>query len=940
MKGIIETVFPGMEESIRSDIQGILQKTIIIELEFQRPNLPGETEEEKYESFLTMLHDREYWEELVKAYPNIYCLLQERISANICFLDEIRERFTKDRPIIIRELFNGSDISDKIDHIDYLGDSHNGARRVALLTLTGGEQLIYKPYSLAADMQLKKLIHWVSDTIHVSYPWYQVIDRGEYGWNQVVTNEECCSVDEVGDYYYRIGILLFLTRILGSGDIHCENVIAHGACPVIIDAEMIIGNGILNDDEKAAWIEAYYKESVLRSGLLPDYIRGKDGGSIDISALSGNSGKAFPEKIPVVVNSGCADMRIEYKEMLMKAYANRCLFHGIHQKAVDYISNVLKGFNDCYQAVLSKKSELCEVVDSFSGARIRYLMRNTRTYRKYLDILWHPRYMENPGRREELLGILIRINKKTRIIDWQIKQESFAMNRGDIPVFWYYPEEKKLHGDMDIQENFFQESVLTTIKNRIKYLDESDRHFQEYLIYETLHREKKSDNYGLWIELKNVRETGVNNCTGNRAENRISAAGKIMDYVVEKTLISPTGEIGWIQKEYYDQEPGGWKFCPMGSYLYNGTAGILLALDKLIALNPKKNYTFVYEKLKTSLFESTQGRTWTGHLSTMNIGLYNGIASLAFLCQLLYQRCRDNVWLKQMRYFCDTAAEGIKQDRAYDILSGSAGALMAFLNAYYLSGEGRYLSYAEEAGGHLINTAKKYEFGWCWEGEMTKKGLTGMAHGNAGIMMALARLGKVTGKQKFIEGAAEAYKYEQVMYSPCRGDWLDIRQVDYPELTERIIKTSYPDIYEITKDMGGWHQNNTAVWCHGRGGILLARKKVKKWISAETKKDLNQSGLKCLGSENESQLQDNRWCLCHGKAGSYVINLILKENEKAEQYLSNILTAAGQVTSNQDGLPRIQESDNYGLFTGLSGIAYVLTANTDEMETLLTGWIE
>ena len=71
-----------------------------------------------------------------------------------------------------------------------------------------------------------------------------------------------------------------------------------------------------------------------------------------------------------------------------------------------------------------------------------------------------------------------------------------------------------------------------------------------------------------------------------------------------------------------------------------------------------------------------------------------------------------------------------------------------------------------------------------------------------------------------------------------------------------------------------------------------------------------------------------------------MINLILKENEKAEQYLSNILTAAGQVTSNQDGLPRIQESNNYGLFTGLSGIAYVLTANTDEMETLLTGWIE
>ena len=48
----------------------------------------------------------------------------------------------------------------------------------------------------------------------------------------------------------------------------------------------------------------------------------------------------------------------------------------------------------------------------------------------------------------------------------------------------------------------------------------------------------------------------------------------------------------------------------------------------------------------------------------------------------------------------------------------------------------------------------------------------------------------------------------------------------------------------------------------------------------------------------------------------------------------------GQEMSEQNDIFKIRESDNYGLFTGLSGIAYVLTANTDEMETLLTGWIE
>ena len=197
MNRIIETVLPGTEECIRKDIQRILQKTIILELEFQRQNLPGETEEEKYEAFLTMLHDQKYREELKKAYPEMLSLLQDRLSANIGFLDEIRERFIKDRLIIIRELFNGTNIPDKIDHIDYLGDSHEGAGRAALLTLTGGEQLIYKPHSLAADIQLKKLIKWISDTMHFAYPWYQIIDLGDHGWCQIVTMEECQSSDEV-----------------------------------------------------------------------------------------------------------------------------------------------------------------------------------------------------------------------------------------------------------------------------------------------------------------------------------------------------------------------------------------------------------------------------------------------------------------------------------------------------------------------------------------------------------------------------------------------------------------------------------------------------------------------------------------------------------------------------------------------------------------------
>ena len=120
----------------------------------------------------------------------------------------------------------------------------------------------------------------------------------------------------------------------------------------------------------------------------------------------------------------------------------------------------------------------------------------------------------------------------------------------------------------------------------------------------------------------------------------------------------------------------------------------------------------------------------------------------------------------------------------------------------------------------------------------------------------------------------------------------------------------------------------------------MAREKVKKWINVWRKNEHDHLTLRHPGLQNESQCKDNRCCLCHGKAGAYVINSILKEDEKAEQYLSDILAVAGQISSDQDDFSGIYESDNYGLFTGLSGIAYVLTTNINEMEMLLTGWVK
>lgn len=54
-----------------------------------------------------------------------------------------------------------------------------------------------------------------------------------------VTWEACENRDEVKAFYIRAGVLAAAAYILGIGDLHYENIIAHGEFPVIVDVETL-----------------------------------------------------------------------------------------------------------------------------------------------------------------------------------------------------------------------------------------------------------------------------------------------------------------------------------------------------------------------------------------------------------------------------------------------------------------------------------------------------------------------------------------------------------------------------------------------------------------------------------------------------------------------------------------------------------------------------
>ena len=98
-------------------------------------------------------------------------------------------------------------------------------------------------------------------------------------------------------YYQRLGEQLFLAYLLGTNDIHFENLIACGAYPVMIDLEALVHNSRGRSEESIRdTVQSHLWESVLATGILPSYTWNNEGEGIDGSAIHSKKGQKLPFK--------------------------------------------------------------------------------------------------------------------------------------------------------------------------------------------------------------------------------------------------------------------------------------------------------------------------------------------------------------------------------------------------------------------------------------------------------------------------------------------------------------------------------------------------------------------------------------------------------------------------------------------------------------------
>jgi type 2 lantibiotic biosynthesis protein LanM len=830
-------------------------------------------------------------------------------------LKEIEHLFHADRPV-----------GNVVKLIPGCSDPHHGGRSVFLLQFAAGLKLVYKPRSLELDQAFFALLSWChARGLTPGLKILQVLSRPSYGWMEYVEQLPCANPQEVQSYYQRSGMLLGLLYVLGGTDMHMENLVACGEHPVLVDLEMVVSPGrsplllYKTTSNSLTQLEVLLEQTVLSSGLLP--ARASFKGVKRVFDLSGLGGMEDPESEDTVIQwqhintdvmsrKQVTEHKVEIPDqncvMLQETKVNPCA----------YSEEVVTGFGQVYRFLLTHRHEFLASegpLTAFLNCPVRIVLRMTQTYMKILNRLHRPIFLHDACDRWIELQIFKR-PLPTALADarlWDLAEaESASLEQLDVPWFGTRVSSHDLQTDSgQTIPDVFPISAQERIQSCLNQLDESDLQRQTNLILASFLA--ASSTQAAEEELPALTEE-LEAQKALSPDELLEVARQIGLELCAQAFPFAQGRKSWIgfhfepTLEYYSLKPVDFS-------LYDGMCGIALFLAALGSVTGEQTFSTCvtsalqllcqHIRVTVSSVSEQQQKQW-------------GIGGTAGLGSFLYALTRIGTWLQQPELL-DVARQAaslitaslIHEDHSFDVLGGSAGAILGLLTLHKQVGEDALLEQALLCGHHLLEKRIETASGArSWATLENEPSLTGFSHGAAGIVYALLLLSQATGQQAFKEAAEEALRFEQHLFSPEAGNWPDLR------VQKTSTEAETPATFMVS-------------WCHGAPGIGLARLGGLPVLDTLQVRNDIQAALQTTVASGLPRL-DN---LCCGNFGCIEL-LVAASGRLGQPQLLGIARQWASVLvhrARQRGgfhvlaqLPR--QAYNPGLFKGYAGIGYQL----------------
>ena len=886
-----KTLYNDFTNHLAKQLQEICIRTLILKMnEYkQKQKLIGDDSQEEYLYFCEEIVGKSYFiKNLLLEFPALYYCIKEKVHYIVLFYKNIVEDFITDMQDIEHYLCDDKRLNAIEKVYGNFSDVHNGGKQVVKVELDNGKSLYYKPHSMRNEKLYMDMLQWISKKTNVQQMSYLFISYKNHSWTTIVQFKECEDETQLKNYYLRMGVQLFLVYLLGTKDLHYENIIAAGEYPVLIDLETLV-NICYNTDRESVNDEILYQlaQSVLYTGVLPYSVWNNEGNAVDNSAISGGQSGKYPFKIPVIVNPKTSEMAVSYDYPQISKKKNLATIKGDFQNPEKYKGEMIKGFSKAYSEVMKHREEFSAFFEKIACLESRFLVRDTQYYSMLLSSSYHPSLLMNSIEREIFFNVLYKTNKDERIVNSEIS----SLLRGDIPYYHYKIDGTALYNmEGMVREKYFEENPLEILQDKLYALCKSDLDKQcEYIEISLGLTIGNEENY--------INRTYSSN-QFHKKTNQTVELKKVKDELIERLLNQAIWnregtEVSWGVLQFTSSDTNRWCIVPMGYYLYEGLAGMLLLFQMLSQSSKDTRIGIIKKTIQKMLFSYTdKANISIDNLQTNKTGIYEGESSIVYVYLVLYKLSGDIIYLEYAKKHIQIIEKLIDFDKQYDLISGNAGAVLVFIKMFEMTDNYIYIDLAEKALNIIEINAMKMQkgIGWCTENNSIP--MAGMAHGNAGILMVILSLYRITKKEKYKELALKTWEYEKSLYDYEIHNWRDTRNT------------------KKTEDKVG-----NIAWCHGSLGILLSRMIVSDIADKDIKALIEQDIYYAYEKVKEFYIRDS-WCLCHGNCGNKWIIEEIQEGRREKERIKLI--------DNFHVKLLLQERLNPGLMSGYGGIIYYL----------------
>lgn len=902
----------------------IFIKTIILEINIATENnwLKGETPEARANYFkYVLLKNNDYINEVYLEYPSLVKLLISTLENYINYVYGIIEATESEMSSL--ETFFECSLGNVLNLETSFGDSHNGGKTVAVINFTTGVKLVLKPRNMILESKFNQFIELINkstDSNILDLRYAKVYNTKKFSWMEYIEYKSCNTVQEVKNFYKRIGQFLCILYSLNARDFHHENLIAIGENPVLIDLEALlhVEKQNINNDSVHDLALSIIEDSVYSIYLLPTRsLYSENEGKVntfDIGGLGASERQLSPFRTPKIINNDTDRIRIKKDYNYVDVESNNPRLYDEIINSEDYIDEIQEGFFNMYKWMLkNKKIYLSTVKELFSRVMCRVIIKPTFLYSELLSISYHPDLLRNPIHREVFFN---RIGIARSFID--SKDISFSeytdLLSGDVPYFSINSSEFYLRNSSNeiIPDSKLKKSPLEIVIQKINSLNLDDLKFQKRIIDFTFMHTAEGANTGIGFEKTNNFSE-----TANRQEY-LDISMKIADKMIKDSIYNSEGtEQTWFGLMIIGKEEVLTRFSSIEYDLYKGNSGIALFFAYLaIATGEEKYKESALRVIKScvDLLESLDEYSD----EDKDIGAFTGISGVIYAVfyvgEILGINKFKDIAYKSTNYL----VKDIKSNNEFDIISGCSGALAVLLSLYEKTTDAEIkaslMINCNIIAEHIINNITKYEDMLLWGQYGKNEGYTGFAHGTSGITSTLIRYyshSKDPRIHKIINGTL---RFESHLFSSETNNW----------------KLSIQD------------NAKSVAWCHGASGILLNRSLLLKY-GYENKEDIMTDIKYALETVIEHGFGFN-YILCHGDTGNlssiYQLAEVMNDEELKKYCDSTLDSLFNKYVKNNWDQNTFRSANMYGLMIGLAGLGYFMLKYgcNQDMPNLL--WLE